>query len=436
MNLKAQLEAALKRARELAGKSDLSDAELEEASALPGQIADLRDRIKKHDAASAALKSIADDDGDEGDEGAGDGDEGAGGAGAGGGAKAGGAHASPRAERLLVKSFGTEFVKSKSYQDFMKSFPAGLGEGTPFDSGRVPIGSMGDYFAGRKATLTVDVGRVQPIRMPTVDLVDRDRLTFLDLIARGNTAGNFEYVQVTGVTRGAAIVAEGELKPTSDMATALADAKVYTYADGYDVTNQLLSDAPAMASYMNTELAYSLDWVIEDKLLNGTGINGQPKGILNTTGVQQQNYVAGTDPFDEVSTMAFIKGVRRAITKITRLPGGTVTAVVVSPEMDEAIDLLQDANDRFFGGGPFQSGPQTLWGRPRVTSERITGTDALLGDFKQVALLDREGLSVQAFNQHKDYAQRNMVYVRAELRAAQVIWKPNRLALVTPGAGA
>ena len=45
-------------------------------------------------------------------------------------------------------------------------------------------------------------------------------------------------------------------------------------------------------------------------------------------------------------------------------------------------------------------------------------------------LLDHEGLSVVAFNQHKDYAQRNMVYVRAELRGGVVIWRPNRLALV------
>lgn len=441
MNLKEQLKAALKRAGELASKSELSEDETNEALELAKSIPDLREKIKRQDEAAAALKSLAADDDAAGDAA---GDQ-AGGAGAGDGAKSGGARTAPRDEALHVKTFGTEFVNSKSYQDFRKAFPSGLGDGTPFDSGRVKVGNMADYFASRKAPLTVDVGRVQPIRMPAVDQVDRDRLTFLDLVTRGSTGGNFEYVQITGVTRNAAIVAESTggtgttaadgFKPTSEMTTALADAKVYTYADGYDVTNQLLSDAPAMATYMNTELAYSLDWVVEDKLLNGTGLNGEPKGILNTTGVQQQEYTAGVDPFDDASAMAFIKGVRKGITKVTRLPGGTVQAIVLSPEMDEAIDLLQDANDRFYGGGPFQSGPQTLWGRPRVVSERLAGTDALLGDFRQVALLDREGLSVQAFNQHKDYAQRNMVYVRAELRAAQVIWKPNRLALVTPAAG-
>ena len=119
--------------------------------------------------------------------------------------------------------------------------------------------------------------------------------------------------------------------------------------------------------------------------------------------------------------------------KITRLIGGTVTAIVMSPEDDEAIDLLMDQNDRFYGQGPFGSGPATLWGRPRVVCERIPVGTAILGDWKQIALLDREGLSVLAFNQHKDFAQRNMVYVRAELRAAQVIWRPNRFVVVSNG---
>ena len=91
---------------------------------------------------------------------------------------------------------------------------------------------------------------------------------------------------------------------------------------------------------------------------------------------------------------------------------------------------MQDADKRFYGNGPFGIGPSTLWGVPVATSEKITKGQALLGDFKQVQLLDREGLSVTAFNQHKDYAQRNLVYVRAELRAGVVIWRPNRLALV------
>lgn len=437
MGPRAKLKAALDRVAELKNhEGDFSAEQIEEVTKLDADIKSYRADIAANDAAQAALKNIA----GEPNEGRGDDLDPDDSASA--GAKSGGAQTRPRYEAAAVKSFGEMFVKSDRYMEFQKAFPSGVGSGSPVNIGRVKVGSMGDYFARRKAALTSDIANVQPTRMPTVDMVDRNRLTLLDLITRGNTAGNFEYVQVTGVTRNAAIVPEATsgtddaaLKPISEIETNLADAKVYTYADGYDVTNQLLADAPAFATYMNGELTFGLDNVVEEKLLNGTGESGEPAGILTTTGVQSQTYESaafGTGEVDPAAAMAFVKAARRGITKVTRLPGGTVDAVVLSPEMDEAIDLLQDDNGRFYGQGPFAAGPGTLWGRPRVTSERLVASDALLGDFRQVALLDREGLSILAFNQHKDYAQRNMTYVRGELRAAQVIWKPNRLVHLTP----
>lgn len=431
MTLKEQLAAKLARAAELkAIDGDYTDEQVEEIGTLAKDIEGLRDRIAKNEAAAKAISELGAGS-DEPDDDEGDDDEPAG--------KSGRQVERIRDREVKSLDFGTSFIKSEEYKAFVKQYPSGVGSGSIVNIGKSRVGSLEDWFVGRKATLGSPVARIQPIRMPTIDLVDRNRLTFLDLIARGRTGGNFEYVQITGVSRNAAIVPEATgpsdsaaLKPVSDMTTALADAKVFTYADGYDVTNQLLSDGPAFASYMNSELEYSLDNVVEDYLLNGSGSSGNPRGILNTSGVQGKTYVAGAGlPVNEASAKAFIRASRLAIRDIVRLPGGVVDAVVLSPEMDAEIDLLQDDNGRYYSQGPFGSGPGTLWGRPRVTSERLVDSTAVLGDFKQVALLDREGLSIQAFNQHKDYAQRNMVYVRAELRAAQVIWKPNRLSVIT-----
>ncbi|MCF7550977.1 phage major capsid protein [Pseudonocardia sp. WMMC193] len=426
MNLRQQRKALLDEARAIGSKAregnrDLTDDEVARIETIKGEVDELTKKIDAAGRASKALDDLSDVDNDADDDSDDDSDDG----GSGGSGKASsGSGGDGRKGRYRTRdrkagaTFGDRFIGSEAYKAFQKNHPGGAGNGTPISIGRVKAGSLEEWHDHRKATLTLDVGRVQPIRLPTIDQVDRDRLTLLDLIARGNTDGNFEYVQVTGVTRNAAIVAEGQLKPLSDLQTNLADAKVYTYADGYDVTNQLLSNAPAFASYMNSELEYSLDNVVEEVLLNGSGTNGIPKGLLNTTGVQHQAFDT-----DMVTT------VRKAITKVTRI-GGSVTAVLLSPEDDEKWDLLQDANQRYYGQGPFGSGPGTAWGRPRAVSERLAEGQVILGDFKQIQLLDYEGLSVLAFNQHKDYAQRNMVYVRAELSAAQVIWKPNRLVTV------
>ncbi|MGW1219470.1 phage major capsid protein [Streptomyces californicus] len=421
MTLREKLQALLKEAADIVAKAKEDDREFTEdevtrINEIKSESDDLAAKVKAADAAQAAAAEMA-----------------------------GKAAERPKPALSGVKdrqedgdaTLGGQFVKSALYQEFRKDHPSGLGEGSAVSIGRTRVGSLKEWMAGRKATsapLQVGLGHVAPIRMPMVDQVDRDNLTILDLISRGESDGPFEYLQVTGVTRNAAVVKDEilpgdpntDLKPTSTIQTELADAKPYTYADGYDVTNALLSNAPALATYMDNELEYSLDWVVEDKLLNGTGTNGNPKGILHTTGVQELTYTPGTD------AMAQVKAIRKAITKITTLPGGNVTAALMSPEDDEAWDLLQDTTDRFMGQGPFGQGPSTSWGRTRALSQRLAPGTVILGDWRQVALLDVEGLSVLAFNQHKDYAQRNLVYVRAELRAMQVIWKPNRLIVVKP----
>ncbi|MFF2525902.1 phage major capsid protein [Streptomyces liangshanensis] len=428
MTLREKLQALLKEAADIVAKAkaeegrDFTPEEVTRINEIKAETDDLAVKVKAADAAQAAAAEMAGKAADR--------------------PKPALSGVKDRQEDADATTFGGRFTKSALYEEFRKANPSGLGEGSAVDIGRVRVGSMKEWLGSRrmKATaspLQVALGHVAPIRMPMVDQVDRDKLTILDLISRGETAGAFEYLQVTGVTRNAAVVkdeilpgdADSALKPTSTIQTQMADAKPYTYADGYDVTNSLLSDAPALATYMDGELEYSLDNVIEEKLLNGTGTNGDPRGILHTTGVQELTYTPGPN------AMAQVKAIRQAITRITTLPGGNVTAALMSPEDDEAWDLLQDANDRFFGQGPFGQGPNTSWGRARALSQRLAPGTVILGDWKQVALLDREGLSVLAFNQHKDYAQRNLVYVRAELRAAQVIWKPNRLIVVKPAGG-
>lgn len=423
MNRKQKRLALITEARTLAEKAqaenrDLTEDEQARALAIKSEVAELDRLIKADDEARAALKAITEAETEETD------DE----------------TPTPgqKADRIEVRdrpkaplSIGDAFVKGDAYKAFQKAHPSGLGAGSRAHLERTRVGDLNDAL-GRKALITTADAHIPNLRYPTLDLVDRPELTLLDVIGRGTMAGAFEYLQVTGVTRNAAIVPEatgavdeetGEdldpLKPISEFQTAIADAKPYTYADGYEVTTQMMSDAPALATFLNSEIPYSINTVIANKLLHGTGTNGEPRGIYNTTGVQQQAFV--TDA---------LTSIRKGISRIRRV-GGQVTAVLVSPELDEALDLLKDTTGRYLGQGPWGTGPGTVWGRPRIVEEQLSGTnDTILGDFRTIALLDREGLSIEAFTQHKDYAQRNKVYVRAELRAGQVIWRPNRLAIV------
>src|SRR5690606_12623873 len=158
-------------------------------------------------------------------------------------------------------------------------------------------------------------------------------------------------------------------------------------------------------------LAENLEIALEYYLLNGDSDaeTEQPDGILNTSGVLQQDFESN-----------IVTTVRKAITRLQTTSGTTIQGVLFNPEDDEAWDLFTDANGRFFSGGPFGTGPRTAWGYERIVCPVIPVGTALIGDFSTIHLLDYEPLSILAFNQHKDYAQRNLTYIRAELRAVQL----------------
>lgn len=320
---------------------------------------------------------------------------------------------------------GQRFIRGKAYEEWHKGAEA-LGVGGDIRIAKTHVGTMRDYFDAKAGTaIGTPIAHPQNVRMPAVDLVNRPAITLLDYISRGTTSGDFDYLQITSVTRNTGIVPENTgddatdtLKPQSTFGTNLESAKVYQYADGYTVTNQLLQDDQAMASFLQGEFDYSFSLKLADMLLNGTGTNGEPKGLLATTGVQAGEWAKADDEARNI-----VIAIRQSLTKLRNV-GASANAILINPADAEKIDLMEDVNKRFMGNGPFSTGPTTVWSRPLVECDQVDEGKIIVGDFKQLALLDRSGLTVEAFNQHKDYAARNLTYVRAELRAAQVVWRP------------
>jgi hypothetical protein len=328
----------------------------------------------------------------------------------------------------IAKTLGEAFVRSEAYRGFRKAHPSGVGKGTPIS---IKAANLGIRKADPAPLNTPDAGNARAVRTGDVDdLVYRPERRLLEVITRGTTnLPWFQYRQIISKTNNAAIVAEavtstgtdaaGGLKPLSTLDTTVAEAKAFTYADGMEVTNQELSDDGIIRTLIDSTLRENLDIFTEDILLNGAGTAEEPAGILATTGVLQQAF----------STDA-VTSIRKAITKLRVTSGAQIRGVLLNPEDDEAWDLLKDTQDRYLGQGPFGMGPGTAWGYERIVSQAIPVGQAIIGDFKTIQLLDLEPLAIEAFNQHKDYAQRNLVYIRAEKRAVQLIRNAARLCVV------
>lgn len=263
-------------------------------------------------------------------------------------------------------------------------------------------------------------------------------LTVRQLVTNGTTESDaVEYARVTGFTNNAAPAAEATTAagPTADIGDGSIDlpagsgvkaesgmtlekvtANVKTIAHWIPATKRALSDASQIRTLIDNFLEYGLEEELEDQIVNGDGTGENFEGLLTVTGTQAQAW--DTDLF--VTT-------RKAKTKVRTVGRATATAFLFNPEDNERIDLAKDANERFYGNGPFGLGPDVLWGIPRVESEAVPAGTGLVADFRQAVLWDREQAAIQVSDSHADFFIRNLVAILAEMRAAFGVLRPKAI---------
>lgn len=331
---------------------------------------------------------------------------------------------------------GDRFIASDAYKAFKAANPRGISVSD--DSVKVDI-KVKNLEPKQKAILRrPTTGNARSVRTNQVDdLVFRAPRTLLDVITTGTTdLPWFQYRQIIAKSNNADIVPEASsttltttasgYKPVSDLTTTTAEAREFTYADGMEVTNQELTDDGIMRSIIDSTLRENLQIKKEAVLLNSVASAEAPAGIMTTSGVLSQAYVPSTSPNPNIDVP---KTLRKAITKLRVTSGAQIRGVLMNPLDDELFDLLQDSHGDWLAG-PYSPGPATVWGYERIVSQAIPQGKALIGDFSTIHLLQYTPLEVLAFNQHADFARRNMTYVRAEERALQLIRNAAKLCIV------
>jgi HK97 family phage major capsid protein len=338
-------------------------------------------------------------------------------------------------------SIGEQFIKSDAYQGLMSRAAGGK------FSEKARIQSDPFHVTGGLKALvtsgggTTDAGVLfQPQQLGVVPYPQLQP-KLRDIITTGTTTTDrIEYAQVLNETNGATNAAKtvreatgtndgSGVKPESGLAFRKASADVVTVAHWIPATKRSLSDAAQVRTLIDGFLRRGLDLEIDRLILSGdadTPVGDEEwNGILNTTGVQAQAWDA----------RGIAATIRKGIGRVVNI-GGQVNGVLVSPELDEELDLLQDANDRYYGQGPFGIGPATIWGRPRIVVPALSGRNTwIAGDFSTCVLWDREQATLTATDSHADFFIRNLVAILAEARAAFGIFNPNLLVTGTETAG-
>ncbi|HKE76669.1 MAG TPA: phage major capsid protein [Acidimicrobiales bacterium] len=286
----------------------------------------------------------------------------------------------------------------------------------------------GDPHAYKALDITGSVS-VPSVLAPGIFPEGRPGTPIASLCAQADltTGGEFTYFQAGPRDSQAATVPHGALKPTTDIPLVRKTGHASTIAHLTSAYRQDLADLPSLNAYITAELLWGVAEELDAQIVNGDGTqdatHDNMTGILNTPGI-------GAVPWDT----DILRTTRHAVTVLTKL-GYAPNAWAISPEDDEALDLLADANDRPFGNGPFAAGPTTLWSLRRVVSNAVPVGKAILGQWNLAIVAVRETARVE-WRDAGDAFKHNVVDWRGEERAGFALTRPDafaEVATVAPG---
>jgi len=261
---------------------------------------------------------------------------------------------------------------------------------------------------------------IEPQRNAGILMPGLRRLTIRDLLAQGRISSNsLEYVRENIFTNSAAPVAEGTLKPESNLTFTKETANVKTIAHWIQASRQVMDDAPMLESYVNNRLLFGLALVEEGQLLNGDGTGDNLVG-LNTvaTAYDATLNVTGDTRADKIAHAIFQ----------TSESEFEASGIILNPRDWHAIALLKDAEGRYIFGGPAAFAAKVMWGLPVVaTKAQALGTFTVGGFDLASQVWDRMDATVEVSREDRDNFVKNMLTILCEERLALAHYRPTAI---------
>jgi len=306
--------------------------------------------------------------------------------------------------KTVIETVGMQVVSSEA----LKTFASGIEGGKRLS---IPVSA---------SLLSTDVpgNIVAPDRQPGILERLKQRLFIRDLIAPGHTSSSTVYwIQQTGFTNAAAVVAENTTKPYSDIQFAEKYSPVRTIAHMFKASKQILDDFTQLQSVVNNEMNYGLKYVEEQEILFGDGTGAHLDGIVpQATPYAAKFAVAQQNGIDDL---------RLAMLQVQ------LARVICSGHVLNFIDwakveLLKDTLGRYVLSNPSSLTVPTLWGMPVVTTEAAAFQGKFLcGAFNMAAqVFDREEANIVISTENADDFEKNMISIRGEERLALTVTRP------------
>lgn len=320
-------------------------------------------------------------------------------------------------QKLARRGGDSEFIEEKSYgeqltdsEDFKGLVTRGRG------TARLNVKAVTNITSLTTGTGGAGVG-IRPDRQAGIITPPQREFTIRDLLLPGRTASNaVEYVRESGFQNMAATVAEGAMKPQSDISFDLVTTTVKTIAHWFRASKQVLADIPLLQSYINGRAIYGLKYVEEAQILAGDGTGTNLLGLIpQSTAYEVARTKTGDTGIDVLS---------HAITQV-RVAEYRASGIVLNPNDWERLSLKKDTTGQYIWVNVTEGGIARMWRLPVVDTNAMPAGRFMVGAFSTAAqVLDREDAAVEVSTEDQDNFVKNMVTIRAEERLALCVYRP------------
>ena len=271
-----------------------------------------------------------------------------------------------------------------------------------------------------RTTITSAGVSVQPERMPGIIAEPRRQTRVQNMLTTVPVSSSLvEWVRVVSHAKVVSPQVEGDIKAENEITFERREEKVRTIATWLPASKQILEDFVGLEAFLRSSLIYALEEEFEDQILLGDGAGENLNGLL-TQAATFNTGLLGTN-------WTRIDALGRAIQQLAMADQPAPDFVVLNPADYWSIRLSKDADGRYILGSPQGPAMQTLFDSLNVVqSTAISPGQFLLGSSNPnvVQLRMKQEATIEISTEHSDYFTRNLVAIRAELRAALVVMRP------------
>ena len=319
------------------------------------------------------------------------------------------------------RTYGEAFVADKAFQDFKATIAGNRHAGFRKELAAAPETTQASNSASRTSLAApTELGLVTD---------PRQILNIESLFGRLTVGGSaYQYVKygytTTDTATGPAVVAEGAAKPEANYAGTIKTGTVKTIAAWTKLTEQMIADDANIVSFINADMQYQLNKVIDYQLVRGTG-SGQLKG-LNQSG-NYTDYITGSGftTGDTVIDLVLKVSAQMRAANINNI------TLLLNPVDWVKVLTAKNVNKDYLIPGIVDIPTQRIWGIPVILSGSVEAGKFHMGDFFAGGkIIERSGIAVEMDREQDDFTK-NLMTLRVERRLDFAVVQPKALAYGT-----